>query len=201
MKKWTDEEILILKNNEKKSLEELSILLSNRTINSIKLKRLKLGMEKFRKKWTIEELEILKKYGNNCLNKDLKILLPERSLHAIESQIRDMGIYKKLELKISHGKRMGHLNKDLHYKLDQTIKMENLDNITYQILIGSLLGDGSITNQNRNEKFIFKEGHGISQFDYLVWKHTNLGIFKPNKVSYKNNSPIFSTPSHPIFDL
>lgn len=43
--------------------------------------------------------------------------------------------------------------------------------INTQILYGSLLGDGGVTNRN-----IFSEGHGIKQEPYLRWKNSYLKL-------------------------
>ena len=59
-----------------------------------------------------------------------------------------------------------------------------------QILIGSLLGDGTMLNQkNRHGCPSFSESHSMKQFNYLEWKHKNLSTFNPtlkiNRINVK----------------
>ena len=43
-----------------------------------------------------------------------------------------------------------------------------------QILLGSLLGDGHISNIQKNKCYYYGEEHGIKQKDYLLWKNSYL---------------------------
>ena len=55
--------------------------------------------------------------------------------------------------------------------------MENkIDEKTKQILLGSLLGDGSIFSNSKRSAY-YQEIHSIKQKDYLLWKYRNLGKF------------------------
>jgi hypothetical protein len=86
-------------------------------------------------------------------------------------------------------------------KIDSKITFDNLDRVTKQILIGSLLGDGSISVTNQKTKrCVFAEGHGDPQLDYLYWKKEKLEILKPSlKNVDKKSITGIQTPSHPMF--
>lgn len=53
-----------------------------------------------------------------------------------------------------------------------------------QMMIGSLLGDGSLTLPSPNTCPAFSEKHSESQRDYLLWKASLLEAFTPNVVDY-----------------
>lgn len=52
-----------------------------------------------------------------------------------------------------------------------------MNRVAFQILIGSMLGDGCITKNTRLCKnYCFREMHGESQREYVVWKAAQLGF-------------------------
>lgn len=66
-----------------------------------------------------------------------------------------------------------------------------------QVLIGSLLGDGSIPSRGKGA--CFSEGHSIKQLDYLKWK---VGLLSPRfggNLSIWHKMASFHTRSHPKF--
>lgn len=66
-----------------------------------------------------------------------------------------------------------------------------------QVLIGSLLGDGSIPF--RQKGICFSEGHSVKQLDYLKWK---VGLLSPcfgGSLSIGHKMTSFRTRSHPKF--
>jgi hypothetical protein len=97
------------------------------------------------------------------------------------------------------GLELYNIMKKHYHKLDQTFTLNNISNEAYQVLMGSILGDGGITKQSRGKEYLFKELHGIEQKDYLEWKRMMLSQFCPCQISGKK--PTFSTPTHPIFKI
>jgi hypothetical protein len=201
---WTDDEVAILLNNPNKTLNELMTLLPKRNVDSIKFKRLKLGLPKHHKvvKWTEEEISVLKDQGQHLSSTELSALLPRHSIDGIIHKFKRLRIGKIKEFASRHMKktRKSPNWKDAppRYKLDHTLIISDLDNETYQILIGSMLGDGGITKHSTGDGYLFKEGHGIKQKEYLLWKKDMLKTFMPTTwhLDYK---PAMSTPVHPIF--
>lgn len=104
------------------------------------------------------------------------------------------------------------VNEDNLCKLDQSLTLDSLSNEEYQILIGCILGDGSVKKngsggKNRNKwkmrNFIFYCSHNDPQLDYNDWKANKLSVFLP-KMRRGNDSrgtikSEFWTVSHPIF--
>lgn len=152
--------------------------------------------------WTAEEIEILNQNANNISSIELSKLIPNHSIDGILNKCKRLKLYKTKEFKSNHGKKYLVDNRSenwyQHHKLDQTFSINDLDNETYQVLIGSLLGDGGICKQSRGNKYLFKECHGVEQKDYLEWKRDMLLKFIPSNISCKKQ-PMFSTPCHPIF--
>lgn len=110
MKRWTKEEIEILKKHYSTSTpDELLKLLPGRNIKAIKTKANKLGLSKTdetrslirtminkeRIIWTDEEIEILKKYypkyGPVWIQKHL---LPHRGVQSIQVKANSLGLYR-----------------------------------------------------------------------------------------------------------
>ena len=53
-----------------------------------------------------------------------------------------------------------------------------MNKTTYQILIGSLLGDGCIAkNNSKCKNYSFKEMHCVEQSEYVEWKAKMLSCF------------------------
>lgn len=49
----------------------------------------------------------------------------------------------------------------------------------FQVILGSLLGDGSLRRKTPGSNTLFQEGHSIRQRDYLEWKAWALSRFSP----------------------
>jgi len=64
--------------------------------------------------------------------------------------------------------------KDVEFTVDQ-----------YQLLLGTLLGDGTITVNPGSGSCKFEVQHTIKQVDYLIWKTEMLRNFIPRKPPYK----------------
>jgi len=59
----------------------------------------------------------------------------------------------------------------------------DLTNKTKQILLGSLLGDGSLQKQKKSINALFRERHALSQKSYILWKVKHLEFFD---IKYKS---------------
>ncbi len=203
---WTDEEISILKNNSNKSLRELAELLPGRTIGGIQPKRLKIGLPKKNEfvNWSKEEIAILFEHGPHLSVFELAPMLPRHSTEGISGRLKRLKIRKTYEFKsaqmIKTLSSPNYRKPEFNYKLDQTFRISDLDNTTYQVLIGSLLGDGGITKHSTGKCYLFKEDHGLEQRDYLLWKKDMLKTFMPT-TWYLDFKPSMGTPVHPIFKL
>jgi hypothetical protein len=156
-------------------------------------------------KWTPKELEVVQKYGNIKLLHELKKLIPAHTALAIKKKRTSLGI-KFSDDYLSRKSKYAQscLNIDKLCKINQSLKLDDLDNVTLQILIGSMLGDGGIhkTGNERTRNFIFKEIHRSKQFNYTNWKTEKLSIFHTKcSRSYENNYCQLWTASHPIFTM
>ena len=98
---WTEDELIVIKNNYKKGDKYLTTLLPNRTQGSIKTKRIRIGCLVGEKsqlkgtkigpvvKWSSEEISILKKYypliGNHSpkYRKSMIQLIPKKTFPQI----------------------------------------------------------------------------------------------------------------------
>jgi len=73
-----------------------------------------------------------------------------------------------------------------------------------QLLLGSLLGDGSIVRGKEDKNCRFSETHSIKQKDYLLFKYEKLKPFSGKFISYRRKDGgrdvKFSTKAHPIFN-
>ena len=74
------------------------------------------------------------------------------------------------------------LIKPFQTKKEYKSRLIDFNNTQEQILLGSLLGDGSISKK-KNQQFCYREMHSLKQEDYLYWKNKNL-----NFNLYKRNS-------------
>lgn len=163
--------------------------------------------------WTDEEVLLLKEYGTIKLPHELMEILPRRTALAISRKRKLLGM--KLPNKyISKARSYNRsfLDENKLCKIDQSFTFNDLDNIVVQVLLGSMLGDGSVkingkspaihreTNGCGKRNYIFSEGHCKSQKDYSFWKATQLSLFLPKMCSLKTK-PGFITVQHPIFTM
>ena len=199
-KKWTKEEKNLLKKCKGRNIEELTKMFPNRTKIAILKKTLKSkARDKFKIQipWTKEEDDFLIKNGTNLSSTEMKNFFNNRKSKDISARCFKLGIHKTKECKTRLGlKAQKCLDTESLRKLDQNLTLEDLDNTTYQILIGSLLGDGCVTKSKSSKAYHFVEGHGWKQKDYVLWKRKKLKIFEPN---YNKNN-VITTPCHNIFD-
>lgn len=80
-------------------------------------------------------------------------------------------------------------------KQNGSYKDYEMTNIESNIIIGSLIGDGTLSMYGRSKNACYRENTGPSQIEYRKWKAEKLKNldFKPNKYG-----AIYS-PSHPIY--
>lgn len=207
--KWSNEEINILKQNATNiHMDDLVLLLPHRTAKQInkKCSNLKIIRKHLRSNWNVNEINILKLYGSTKSAKEIKEFLPNHSEYGIGHKLKRLRILKSKEYLSDHGRKYLVTNRlpnfdELRYrKLDQNFSIDDLSNETYQILIGSMLGDGCVKKQNKNSKnYIFKEDHSVAQADYLVWKQRMMKEFDAVMPHTLDKKPDFSTSIHPIF--
>jgi hypothetical protein len=143
------------------------------------------------KSWSLFEDAILYRHGADLSWIELATLLPGRSKWDIRRRLSNLGIYKTAEMKSRLGQKGRSLVSDeiialSSRTLDPTLNLHNLPERTWQMLVGSLLGDGSIKICRRRESktrvsssHIFLVRHGIPQSDYAQWKGQFLEDFKP----------------------
>ncbi len=69
---------------------------------------------------------------------------------------------------------------------NQKIELEefNINEDVKQVLLGSLLGDGSSQIQKEGKNAFFREIHGAKQKDYIIWKNNFLKIFNTKLHEY-----------------
>ncbi|HIH32123.1 TPA: hypothetical protein HA235_05435 [Candidatus Woesearchaeota archaeon] len=149
------------------------------------------------KKWTIDEINILRNYGQNHSSIELKTLLPNHSRIATAIKCRRLGIYKTAVFKSKQGKFARNSVKNPHIILNTHLRFNDLSCECRQILLGSMLGDGFITkNAGKSKNYCFRIHHSEKQKDYLLWKANMLQELKP-KLS--NRKLELFTPTHSLF--
>lgn len=57
------------------------------------------------------------------------------------------------------------------------LEMLNIDETVKQVLLGSLLGDGSLSINREGKNAFYREVHSLKQKDYLIWKNQHLRFF------------------------
>jgi hypothetical protein len=71
--------------------------------------------------------------------------------------------------------------------------------VQFQVILGSLLGDGRLVGLPRQRRL--RIAHGVGRRDYVLWKYERLGPFaaEPPR-EYQGDLIGFETVSHPLFD-
>lgn len=164
--------------------------------------------------WTTEEETLLKNIGGSKLLHELAELLPRHTALAIRTKRKRLGVVLSAEhISLVASRNRSLLDPDKLCKSDHSLRLSDLDNFTFQLLIGSLLGDGCVKKNGHNKNFnvrnlIFNEMHVYPQEPYTEWKAGFLSIFHPRihtkrrKTNCKRGWTIkceLSTVSHPIF--
>jgi hypothetical protein len=162
------------------------------------------------KRWTTQEKKILLEHGPDLTSKELQEkYLHTRTVDSIRIKRKRLGVKASQTLR-SRIASDAVAHAEYPYKINQTLTISDLSPTTYQILLGSILGDGFVTNRTTNGKahgFIFREAHAMDQKDYLWWKMDMLRIFHPCPAAVRlrdtdTQQPTvsFNTTSSPIFE-
>jgi len=83
------------------------------------------------------------------------------------------------------------------HNLKYDLSWENLSRIEQQVILGSLLGDGSLHWEGRNP--YFSENHSLKQKDYVLWKANILQESFDVRTYQRENSIGLATRRNPIF--
>jgi len=155
-------------------------------------------MAKTQVSWTLDEVEVLQSHP---FAEDLLARLPRHTSVAISSKRRSLGIYMSREQRsVVRLRSQCHMPKRL---IDQDLTLNCLPDSVFQVLVGSILGDGCVYAARGGECH-FQERHGDKQVEYLCWKQEMLKIFHAKdaekvKPHGKWRSCILRTGVHPIF--
>ncbi|MBT4661502.1 MAG: hypothetical protein HOC18_06325 [Candidatus Marinimicrobia bacterium] len=161
-------------------------------------------------KWTKKEEQIIIDNGSVMLSEELQKLIPNHTVKAVKAKRRRLCVRLTKDTKSRHGiHARSKVNPDNLCKTDHSITIDDLDNTTYQVIIGSILGDGSIRGKlDRYRNFQFYECHESKQNDYVDWKTNILKEQFLAKSWYKNrvgcggnSGREMQTATHPIFTL
>lgn len=135
--------------------------------------------------------EIIKNEYPNSDNKYLseKLGISESALRTKASRL---GIKKSNEYMSKIYKKMHQYRK---IKQENSYKDYEMNEIERNIIVGSLIGDGTLSIYGRSRNACYRENTGTAQIEYRQWKVKMLSRldFKANK-----NGSIYS-PSHPIY--
>ncbi len=111
---------------------------------------------------------------------------------ALRTKASRLGLKKNQEYMDKVYKKMQEYRK---IKQDDNYKDYKMTDVERNIIIGSLIGDGTLSIYGRSKNACYRENTGTSQIDYRKWKAEKLKNldFKANKYG-----AIYS-PSHPIY--
>jgi hypothetical protein len=141
--------------------------------------------------YTNEMIQVIKNeypYSNNdVLAKKLGI-----SESALRTKASRLGLKKNQEYMDKVYKKMQKYRK---IKQNERYKDYEMTNIERNIIIGSLIGDGTLSIYGRSKNACYRENTGPNQIEYRKWKAENL-----KNLDFKTNTygAIYS-PSHPIY--
>lgn len=149
-------------------------------------------------RWSETEIAVLKAYA---FDSDLVQRLPRHTCCAIMSKRRSLG-FRLNHAQLSEVRRRSQCSRSKRL-IDQTLTLDMLDNVVYQLLFGSILGDGGV-HRMRDSDFHFENRHGHLQQDYAIWKQRQLSVFhvKDAEKLRKHGSWLscnMRTGVHPIF--
>jgi len=154
---------------------------------------------KIHNRWTQEEKDLLiTNYKYLFLDELHALLSYKHSIGSIKQQRLNLNLKPSKEYTSKACARASQkVNHSNLCKLNQTTCLNMLNNDVFQVLIGSLLGDGCVSfNNSKNAMFL--EHHSIKQLDYIQWKKSLLNIFQPS-IKIRATSCQLYTPTHPIF--
>lgn len=73
------------------------------------------------------------------------------------------------------------------------------DPVQFQVILGSLLGDGRLVGVPRQRRL--RIAHSAERSDYVVWKYERLGAFSAGAPEEHEGGLVgFETVTHPLFD-
>src|SRR5204863_2185120 len=73
------------------------------------------------------------------------------------------------------------------------------DPLQFQVILGSLLGDGQLVGLPRQRRL--RIAHRVERYAYVMWKYDRLGPFAAGAPAAREGDLVgFETASHPIFD-
>lgn len=131
---------------------------------------------------------------NEYPNSNNKILASKLGIaeSTLRSKASQLGIGKSEEYMKAYYSR---LQENRRLKLEESYKDYNMTKIERNIIIGSLLGDGTLSRYGRSRNACYRENTGSQQISYRKWKADKLSSldFKIN-----NRGGIYS-PSHPLY--
>lgn len=141
--------------------------------------------------YTDEMIDIIKNEYPNCDNRYLSKKLGI-SVIALRCKASKLGIKKNT---MYMNKMYSDLQIQRKLKQEQNYKEYMMTDLERNIIIGSLIGDGTLSLYGRSKNAYYRENTGKSQINYRRWKLNKLKNldFK----AYKNGG-IYS-PSHPIY--
>jgi LAGLIDADG DNA endonuclease family protein len=72
------------------------------------------------------------------------------------------------------------------------------DPVQFQVILGSLLGDGSIVGEPFDRRL--RVAHAAAREDYVWWKYDRLGPLAADAPAERDGRLSFTTIAHPLFD-
>lgn len=138
-----------------------------------------------------EIIEIIKSEYPNSSNKYLakKLNISQTNLRTKASKL---GVKKSKEYMDKVYEKM---NMNRKIKQENSYKNYKINNIEKNILIGSLIGDGTLSLYGRSKNACYRENTGPNQIQYRKWKAEKL---KNLDLKINKYGAIYS-PSHPIY--
>ncbi len=141
--------------------------------------------------YTDEMIKIIKSEYPNSDNKDLakKLGISESALRTKASRL---GVKKSNEYMQNIYNKM---NKYRKIKQENNYKNYKMTNIERNIIVGSLIGDGTLSIYGRSKNAYYRESTGPSQKKYRLWK---VRMLRNLDFKTKKDGSIYS-PSHPVY--
>jgi hypothetical protein len=162
--------------------------------------------------WTAAQEAIIQRRGPDATAEEILPLInqigPPRTAAAIRGKRNTDGVTISKELRSQIGKNaQTHVNHDSRLTVPIRTQWSDLPNITRQVFLGGILGDGGLYKRGYGRYYYYAETHGITQANYLAWKRELVGEgFRgglcrviDRRKHRTVEKPNWTTPSHPIF--
>ena len=141
--------------------------------------------------YTDEIINIIKNEYPNTDNEELTKMLGI-SESALRTKASRLGVKKSDEyMKKVYNK----MNEYRSIKQESSYKNYKMTNIERNIIVGSLIGDGTLSMYGRSKNAHYRESTGPGQREYRLWK---VKILKNLDFKTKKDGSIYS-PSHPMY--